>query len=419
MIDNNFTNLIDKVDDKNQMDVTPTIDEVSNSIDRLNLGKSPGIDGIASELLRFGGDSIRKSVHSIIKEFWDNESVHADWRNALMVVLYKGKGPKNECGNYRGIALLSCVGKVLSRILLDRLLSFISNDVLQESQCGFRKNRGTTDMIFSARQLQEKCREQNLGLYQVFVDLTKAFDTVNRKALWEILHKLGCPNKFVNILKSFHDDMNVWVNVSGNLSDPITVDNGVKQGDIPAPTLFAIYFAIVFNIAFRESTINNVFIRYRYSGKLFNIRRLACKTKVMVSLLRDFLYADDCDLVAHTEHDMQVTLNCFSKACTMLGLTISLKKTVVLYQPAPGVAYIEPSIFVYGEKLKAVDNFVYLGSTLDKSCKLNAEINLRISKASASFGKLEKRCWSRRAITMETKLNVYKTCVVLNPFVCL
>ena len=84
------------------------------------------------------------------------------------------------------------------------------------------------DMIFSARHLQEKCIEQHVPLYQVFVDLTKAFDTVNRDALWKILGKLGCPPTFVNMFKELHRTTKVRVTFNGSLSDEITIDNGVK-----------------------------------------------------------------------------------------------------------------------------------------------------------------------------------------------
>ena len=71
------------------------------------------------------------------------------------------------------------------------------------------------DMIFSARQFMEKCIEQRVPLYQVFAHLTKAFDTVNRIALWTILRKLGCPPLFVEMLKLLHRNMKAKVNVNG------------------------------------------------------------------------------------------------------------------------------------------------------------------------------------------------------------
>ena len=116
-----------------------------------------------------------------------------DLRDAVIVSLYKNKGEKSDCSNYRGVTLLSSAGTILARVLLDTLIPAIAEEVLPESQCGFRANRGTTDMIFVLRQIQEKCREQHMVLYAAFMDLMKAFDTVSREGLWRILGKLGCP----------------------------------------------------------------------------------------------------------------------------------------------------------------------------------------------------------------------------------
>ena len=110
--------------------------------------------------------------------------------------------------NHRGISLLSIAGKILARILLNRLMKHLEQGLLPESQCGFRKERGTIDMVFAARQLQEKCQEQNVDLCSTYVDLTKAFDTVSREGLWRIMAKYGCPPKFITIVRLLHDGMN-------------------------------------------------------------------------------------------------------------------------------------------------------------------------------------------------------------------
>ena len=103
---------------------------------------------------------------------------------------------------------MSIAGKLLAKVLLSRLNEHLERSgLLSESQCGFRKNRGTIDMIFTARQLQEKCQEQNVDLYMSFVDLTKAFDTVSRVRLWKIMARFGCPAKFVAMVRQFHDDI--------------------------------------------------------------------------------------------------------------------------------------------------------------------------------------------------------------------
>ena len=105
--------------------------------------------------------------------------------------LYKNKREKSDGSNYRGITLLPIAGTNLARILLNRLIPTIAQENTPESQCGFRSNRGTVDMILVLKKIQEKCGEQNMGIYTAFVDLTKVFDTVSRDGLWKILARHG------------------------------------------------------------------------------------------------------------------------------------------------------------------------------------------------------------------------------------
>ena len=161
----------------------------------------------------------------------------------LSLALYKNKGEKSDCSNYRGITLLSIAGKILARVLLNRLIPTIAQGNKLESQCGFRSNRGTVNMIFVLRQIQEKCREQNMGLCAAFVDLTKAFDSISRDGLWKILVRLGCPPKFFTILRQLHEGQQGQVKHNGSLSGSFPISNGVKQGCVLAPTLFTIFFS--------------------------------------------------------------------------------------------------------------------------------------------------------------------------------
>ena len=89
----------------------------------------------------------------------------ADFRDALIVHLFKRKGDRVVCDNHRGITLLATAGKLLARVMLNRLIAHIAPRILPESQCAFRSGRGVTDMVFTARQMQEKCREQHQELY--------------------------------------------------------------------------------------------------------------------------------------------------------------------------------------------------------------------------------------------------------------
>lgn len=113
--------------------------------------------------------------------------------------------------------------------------------IYPESQCGFRAEQGTTDMIFAAQQIQEKYREHNQDLYVVFVDLSKAFDPINWEDPWKILHTIGCPENIISVIRSFHDNMMGKVQ-DGESPDPFPVTNGTCQGCVLAPPLFSIVF---------------------------------------------------------------------------------------------------------------------------------------------------------------------------------
>ena len=129
-----------------------------------------------------------------MQDMWGGGGVVSDWKDAVIVPIPK-KGDLMNCDNWHGISLLDVVGKVFARIIQNRLQA-IAEDILPESQCGFRRGRGCTDMVFVARQLVEKCREHNDTLYVLFVDLKRRRMTLCRDQLsgmywseWECL----CP----------------------------------------------------------------------------------------------------------------------------------------------------------------------------------------------------------------------------------
>ncbi|VDL94669.1 unnamed protein product [Schistocephalus solidus] len=109
---------------------------------------------------------------TLFQELWCQGQVPQDFKDVTIVHLYKWKGNRHLCDNHRGISLLNIARKIFASIFLNLLNSHLEQGLLPESQYGFRRHRGTTDMIFAARQLQEKCQEMPTHLYTTFVDLT-------------------------------------------------------------------------------------------------------------------------------------------------------------------------------------------------------------------------------------------------------
>ena len=212
---------------------------------------------------------------------WRKEAIPQEFKDATIIHLFKRKGNPQVCAYHRGISLLAIAGKILAIVLLNRLNEHLEQSgLLLESQCGNRKDRGTLDMIFTARQLHDKWQEQNTDLYMTFVDLTKTFGIVRPESLWKIMAKFGCPSKFIAMVRQFHNGMLARVQNDGEFFFyPFPVTNGAKQGCALASTLFSLMFFAMLTDAFQHGD-NGIPIRYRFDGKLFNLRKLQSKSKV-------------------------------------------------------------------------------------------------------------------------------------------
>ena len=259
--------------------------------------------GFPPDFIKHCKTTLLLPLHEVFCQCWQEGAVPQDMRDSKIITLYKNKGERNDCNNYRGISLLSIVGKVFARVILMRLQK-LAERIYLESQCGFRAGRSTIDMIFSLRQLQEKCREQHMPLCVAFIDLTKAFDLVSRDGLFKVLPKIGCPPKLQSMVESFDTDTKGTVQLNGSSSEPFKIRSGVKQRCVLDPTLFGIFFGLLLKHAF-DTTTEGIYLRTRSDGRLFNLARLRAKTKAREILIRDMLFADDAAVVAHTHEELQ------------------------------------------------------------------------------------------------------------------
>nr|VZI35622.1 unnamed protein product [Spirometra erinaceieuropaei] len=395
------------------LDLPPSLQETIRAVQQLSSGKAPGSDAIPAEVYKHGGPLLMDHLTALFQEMWRQGEVPQDFKDATIVHLYKRKGNRQVCDNHRGISLLNIAGKIFARILLNRLNNHLEQGLLPESQCGIRRHRGTTDMIFAARQLQEKCQEMRTHLYSTFVDLTKAFDTVNREGLWKIMQKFGCPERFTQMVRQLHDGMMARVTDNGAVSEAFAVTNGVKQGCVLAPTLFSLMFSAMLMDAYRDER-PGIRIAYRTDGHLLNRRRMNFQSRVSTATVHELLFADDCAQNTTSEVEMQRSMDLFSAASENFGLVINTPKTVVMHRPPPSSATAPnaPQINVNGTQLQVVENFPYLGSTLSRNTKIDDEVANRISKASQAFGRLQSTVWNRHGLQLSTKLKMYKAVIL-------
>jgi hypothetical protein len=191
--------------------------------------KSPGTDQIPAELIKAGGETLYSEIHRLICCIWNKEELPQHWKESIIVPIYK-KGDKTDCNNYQGISLLSTAYKILSNILLARLNPYV-NEIVGDHQCGFRRSRPTMDQIFYIRQVLEKKWEYNGTVHQLFIDFKKAYESIKREVLCNILLEFDIPKKLVRLIKMCLNETYSKVSIGKLLSDKFPIQNGLKQGD--------------------------------------------------------------------------------------------------------------------------------------------------------------------------------------------
>jgi len=356
-------------------------------------------------------------LHRLICLVWREGKAPVDWKRAVLVALYKGKGDQRVCDNLGGISLLSIPGKVYAALLLRRLAAHFDAQLL-EAQCGFRKGRGLTDAVFTLRMLMSRAYEYATPLHMAFIDLRKAFDCIPRDALWRVLRVYGAPPKLVSLLWDLHTGTAALVRLNGRLGAPFAVTAGVRQGCVIAPLLFNVFIDFVARQALaRMPPSSGVSISYAYDGGL-----TPAAQAVFESCVPLLMYADDMVLTCPSAEALVQFLVAMDDVCTACGLTINAAKTEVMSvdrvvkdnrgRPMR-VRDPLPVITLRGGSIKQVDKFKYLGSILTSDCSCAADVDARLSKAAAASASL-RHAWQApiRALPLCSKMHVYKSCVL-------
>jgi hypothetical protein len=150
-------------------ELTPTLNEVENAIQKLKDSKALGIDLIQAELIKKASPDFVEYMHQLIIKIWTTETIPEDWNWSIICPIHK-KGDVTICSNYRGINLLLCVAyKIFSNILFNRLMPCVETTI-GDYQYGYRGERSTVDQIFAVRQILEKCCEHGKDTHHPFID---------------------------------------------------------------------------------------------------------------------------------------------------------------------------------------------------------------------------------------------------------
>ena len=329
-------------------------DEIRSLRDDLRVGRKGGLDWVRNELLKCCPDEYIGLLTRFFNLVLSTGLVPEEWCIGSILPLYKGKGSRSNPDNYRGITLLSCIGKLFTAAINQRLQFFVErNGLLGEEQAGFRAGHSTLDHIFSLHLLIKLYQQRNKRIYAAFVDYKKAFDLVDRSLLWRKVLDLGVKGRILKVVVSMYEFAKSCVSVNGKYSDSFACNIGVRQGENLSPLLFAIFLK-----DFRE------FLSDKFEGLISldeHVQGMEDNEEfVMLQRLFVLLYADDTILLAEDQQSLQRALNALHEYCERWKLTVNTVKTQVVVF-SRGAVRLRP-VFWYGRtQLKVVDHYIYLG----------------------------------------------------------
>ena len=215
--------------------------EILACIKKIKNNKTGGSDGLVGELLKYGGMGMVYLLEKLFFVIWHEEIVPRQWREGLIINLFK-KGDREDPGNYRGITLLSVVGKLFCKILNNRLVECLDREgLLHEGQAGFRVNRSCVDNIFTLNELVQGRIREDKQTFAFFLDVRKAYDTVWHNGLWYKLWDMGVRGKMWRVIKKMYEGSKSMVLLDGEKSEGFNVEQGVAQGCSLSPILFSVF----------------------------------------------------------------------------------------------------------------------------------------------------------------------------------
>ena len=364
----------------------PTVDEVVRAIQQIRNRRAPGKYEIPVEILKADGWLLAEWLQKIMVK---------DETAAVLIRLYKNMGDKWICDNYRGISSLVVAGKVFARILLNRIQNMPDKKLLEE-QAGFRFGRSTIDQVFILKMVVERSREFNKPLHICFIDLQKAYDSVNCGALWRICRGYGLSDKMIKMIKLLYENTRAEVRIDGDFSTSIQMTTGVKQGCLLSPILFNVYIDFVMRQILDQAGAGSVTIRHRLGDLWYSDRGNSDDVKLLA-----LTYADDIAVMCQNTQDLEKFIKTFEKVTQDFGLTMDIKKTCIMslrqFQKSTckrknrtAIANMPYDITIRNQKIGNTEEFNYLGCCVAKDQTQCKDIETRISKASNAFNSL--RC---------------------------
>ncbi len=381
-----------------------SVEEVEAVLLKMHNGRMAGPDGFRGELFKGAYEEIPVEDGKVKHDFTLSEDlsvllsavfksgcVPPVWCSALLTAVFK-KGDMNDLDNYRGIAVGSVMGKMLSMLLDARLSSYCEQHGYRaEGQAGFRHNRRTSDHVFVLKHLIDKHRLNGSHLFVCFVDFRKAYDLVRRDLLMRCLREIGLHGSMLETIVSMYWDAPMATKLGGQVGQPFASTRGVKQGDPLSPLLFGIFFDRI--------------------EKWFEQHARSCGVELAGQLVRMLLYADDLALVAQSAAHLQLMLKALQSFCAEYDMEVNVQKSEIVvfgrsrFKPSPeGWQY-------NGHTIPVSSEFRYLGIVFHETKGVSVCIDALCTAGRRAMWAMLSRCTEHNIHSMSMKVHLFNTLV--------
>ncbi len=363
-------------------DGTPiTYQEVEYALKGMPMRKAPGPDDIATEMLVAAGDVGLQEMTKLTNMMYRDGCFPKDMNKSIFITIPKVRGTV-KCEKHRTISLMSHITKLVLRVIMNRLKGRTIQEIAPE-QYGFMPDKGTRNAIFVLRRIAERSIEKQKDVYLCFIDYSKAFDTVKHEHLIQLLQSLDIDAHEIRLLTNLYWNQEAAVRHNGEVSNWMSIKQGVRQGCVASPYLFALYTEMIMR---RIDGMDGL----KIGGKVINNLR----------------YADDTVIIAESAQQLQQLIDVVVEESENKGLYLnSAKSFTMVFSKSPVIP--KCNITVHGKSLEQVSKFVYLGSLFTADGRCEKEVRRRIGIAKSAYRSMEKVLKSR-SIDIKVRVRTMK-----------
>ena len=360
-----------------------TVDEISALIKNLDKRKAPGLDGITNFAAKHLPKNVIVELTNIINEILQTSTFPNQWKTAKVIFILKSGKPRPDPESYRPISLLSTLGKIAERVILDRLNEQIEDlNLIPPEQFGFRRSHGTELQLLRLVEEIHAALDRKDVANAVFLDITRAFDTVWHDGLIAKLYQYKINPTVVRLIQSYIQNRHFVVSVGAAISSSRALRAGLPQGSVISPIAYNLYTA-----DFPKSDASRI-----------------------------YAYADDLAIVStgrserHVHNCVQYTLNRANRYFKKWKLSPHPAKTQhIIFSNRRDTD--GRRLFLNQEPIPNYDTVKYLGILLDRKLTWNPQITEAAKKGRKAIGMLYPMIGPGNKLSLPNKILMYRQIV--------